>query len=339
MATCQNKACSTDYAFLLAMISVLRYRLAFFSQDGRLYAVLAAGGFSLKAIFVKLAYMGGPVDALTLLAMRMGFSLPLFLWLVHKSGNDTASPLTRTDIGRVWMLGCVGYYLSSLFDFQGLRYISAGLERLILFLYPTMVLLLQAAVTRRWPDGRVWRVLAICYSGLAIAFVHDLRQAGHGADVMTGAAWVFASAVTYATYYLGTGDMVSRIGSMRLTGLVGSASCVLVLAHFLLFGHPAAAINLPSAVWMNAAWMAILSTVLPIWWLALAIQRMGAGPAATVGTLGPVLTIFAAWLILSEPLSAMQLLGLGLVMFGVLRLKPASRGGKSDKNIGGGAES
>lgn len=339
MLACQNKACSVDHVFLPAMISVLRHRFSFLSQDGRLYAVLAASGFSLKAVFVKLAYMAGPVDALTLLAMRMGFSLPLFLWLVHKSGNDAASPLTRADIGRVWMLGCVGYYLSSLFDFQGLRYISAGLERLILFLYPTMVLLMQAVVRRRWPDRRGWRVLAMCYIGLAIAFAHDLRQTGHDADVITGAVWVFASAVTYAMYYLGTGDMVSRIGSMRLTGLVGSASCVLVLIHFLLFGHPAAAIDLPSAVWMNAAWMAMFSTVLPIWWLALAIQRMGAGPAATVGTLGPVLTILAAWLILGEPLSTMQLLGLGLVMFGVTRLKPASAAGKSDKPLADGVKS
>lgn len=317
------------------MISVIRHRFAFLSQDGRLYAVFAAAGFSLKAVFVKLAYMAGPVGALTLLAMRMGFALPLFLWLLSKSGSDAAPPLTRADIGRVWLLGCVGYYLSSLFDFQGLRYISAGLERLILFLFPTMVLLLQAALTRRWPEGRVWRVLAICYTGLAIAFAHDLHQAGEGEDVVIGATWVFASAVTYALYYLGTGDMVSRVGSMRLTGLTGSASCVLVLAHFLLFGNPAAAIDLPPAVWIHAASMAMLSTVLPIWWLALAIQRMGAGPAATVGTLGPVLTVFAAWLILGESLSVPQLLGLGLVMFGVIRLKPASEAGKSGKTLPG----
>lgn len=309
---------------LRTTISDIRPRLTSMSQDGRLYAALSAAGFSFKAVFVKLAYMTGPVDALTLLAIRMGFALPMFLWLLHKSGGQPKSSLTRADVGRVWLLAFLGNYLSNLFDFQGLHYISAGLERLILFLFPTMVLLLQAILKRRWPEGRTWKILAICYIGLSIAFAHDLQQTGDRTNLMVGAAWVFAAAVTYALYYIGTGDIVSRIGSMRLTGLIGSAACALVLGHFFLFGRPASAIELPPAVWIYAALMAMLSTVLPIWWLALAIQRMGAGPAATIGTLGPVLTVFAAWLILGEPLSVPQLLGLGIVMFGVIRLKPSS---------------
>lgn len=292
------------------------------SGDGRLYAILSAAGFSLKAVFVKLAYAAGPVEPLTLLAMRMGFALPLFLWLVRASGTDDALRLAPHDIARIWMLGCVGYYLSSLFDFYGLAYISAGLERMILYLYPTLVLLLHAWWTRHWPDRRSWQSVAICYGGLAIAFAHDLHQGGQGTHVFTGAAWVFASAVTYAMYYIGTGNLVGRIGSMRLAGLAGSASCVLVLAHFILFGQPQSLPALPSAVWANAALMAVLSTVLPVWWLALAIQRMGAGPAAAIGTLGPVLTVLAAWLLLGEGLSAFQLAGLALVMYGVMRLKP-----------------
>ncbi len=315
------------------MNAILRHRITAWSQDGRLYAVLAAAGFSLKAVFVKLAYAAGPVDALTLLALRMGFALPLFLWLLYRSGGNGALSLTRTDIGRVWLLACLGYYLASLFDFQGLAYITAGLERLILYLYPTIVLLLQAWLTRRQPDAKVWRALAICYAGLVIAFAHDLDQSGHGVNVWTGAAWVFASAVTYALYYLGTGDMVERIGSMRLTGLAGSASCVLVLAHFVLLGQPQALMHLPPAVWSNAAWMALLSTVLPIWWLALAIQRLGAGQAAAVGTLGPVLTVFAASLLLGESLSVLQLLGLSLVMLGVMRLKPAPKRAGNHRSV------
>lgn len=307
------------------MTRTMPARMSHWLTDGRLYAVLAAAGFSLKAVFVKLAYAAGPVDPLTLLAMRMGLALPLFAWLIWwtgRIGSAKAANLGPGDLFRIVMLGCVGYYLSSLFDFYGLTYITAGLERMILYLYPTLVLLLQAWLSRQRPGRRAWQAMAICYAGLAIAFAHDLHQNHEGEAVLAGAAWVFASALTYALYYHGTGSMVGRIGSTRLAGLAGSASSLLVLAHFFLFGQPQSLAGLPSAVWMHAALMAVLSTVLPVWWLSLAIQRMGAGQAAAIGTLGPVLTVFAAWLLLGEALSALQLAGLALVIFGVTRLKP-----------------
>lgn len=305
------------------MLKSLQSAVPAWTQDGPLYALLAASGFSLKAIFVKLAYQSHPVEPLTLLALRMAFALPLFLWLLRKSRAPGNPPLSRGDAGRIWMLALLGYYLSSLFDFHGLTTISAGLERLILYLYPTMVLLLDALRSRKTPPARTWLAMALCYAGLGIAFSHDLRQAGQGIEVLTGSAWVFASAVTYALYYLGTGDMVKRMGSMRLAGLAGSASCVLVLGHFLLFGHPQELVRLPADVYGWSALMAVLSTALPIYWLALAIQRLGAAQAAAVGTLGPVLTVLAAWAMLGESLSLVQLAGLALVMFGVTRLKPS----------------
>jgi drug/metabolite transporter (DMT)-like permease len=310
------------------MHNTIRSRLVSWSGDGRLYAVLAACGFSMKAIFVKLAYAAGPVDPAALLALRMGFALPLFLWLMRhsaRSDGEGASRLSSIDIAQVWLLGCTGYYLSSLFDFKGLAYVTAGLERLILYIYPTLVLLLQAWLTRQRPERRAWQAMGICYLGLAIAFAHDLHQGGQGAHVLVGSAWVFGSAVTYALYYIGTGKLVGRLGSTRLAGLSGSASCVLVIGHFLVFGQPQSLAGLPPAVWINGLLMALLSTVLPIWWLSLAIQRMGAGPAAAVGTLGPVLTVFAARLLLGESLSVLQLAGLALVMFGVMRLKPGTK--------------
>lgn len=315
------------------MRHTMQNHVARWSSDGRLYAVLAAAGFSLKAIFVKLAYAAYPVEPVTLLALRMGFALPLFLWLIYASGDGAVSRLGPGDIARIAMLGCVGYYLSSLFDFYGLAYISAGLERMILYLYPTLVLVLQAWWTRQWPQRRAWQAMAICYAGLGIAFAHDFSQSGQGTTVATGAAWVFASAVTYALYYLGTGGMVKRIGSTRLAGLAGSASCILVLGHFMLLGQTDSLVMLPSAVWSYAALMALLSTVLPVWWLSLAIQRMGAAQAAAVGTLGPVLTVFAAWALLGEALSLLQLAGLALVMFGVMRLKPKQAGASDDVRI------
>ncbi|MFJ9989953.1 DMT family transporter [Pseudomonas putida] len=292
-------------------------------QSGSLYAVLAALGFSFKAIFVKLAYAAGPVDAVTLLALRMGLSLPLFAWLVWASRGSASTPLTLGDGFRVAVLGLLGYYLSSLFDFYGLQFISAGLERLILFTYPTLVLVFQAIAMRERPTPRTLVAMGLCYLGLGIAFVHDLGTAGGGHAVLVGSLWVFASAVTYALYYSGTGMMLKRMGSMRMAGLCGSASSLMVLAHYLLVADITQLAQLPAAVWANAAMMALFSTVLPIYWVALAIQRLGPTHTAAVGNLGPVLTMLASWAILSEAISGYQIAGLVLVLLGVSRLKPA----------------
>ncbi|MDN4039360.1 DMT family transporter [Massilia sp. YIM B02443] len=300
-------------------------RLARWMQDGRFYAVLAAAGFSMKAVFVKLGYAAAPVEALTLLAIRMGCALPLFLWLLWMARERGADRLSAKDIGRILLLGFTGYYLASLFDFFGLETVTAGLERLILYLYPSLVLIFQVCLTGERPTARTLQAMAICYLGLGVGFVHDMQLAGWSHEVLAGAAWVFASAVSYALYYIGTGAVVQRIGSMRLAGLAGSASCVLVLAHFLALGEPAALPALPPSVWLYGALMALVSTVLPIYWTALAISRLGAAQTAAFGNLGPVLTVFASWLLLGEPLSVWQLGGLALVLFGVMRLKPAPR--------------
>ncbi|MBH3463049.1 MULTISPECIES: DMT family transporter [Pseudomonas] len=301
----------------------LRTSLERHLQSGSLYAVLAALGFSFKAIFVKLAYAAGPVDAVTLLALRMGLSLPLFAWLVWASRGSASTPLTLGDGFRVAVLGLLGYYLSSLFDFYGLQFISAGLERLILFTYPTLVLIFQAVALRERPTPRTLVAMGLCYLGLGIAFVHDLGTAGGGHAVLVGSLWVFASAVTYALYYSGTGMMLKRMGSMRMAGLCGSASSLMVLAHYLLVADVTQLAQLPAAVWANAAMMALFSTVLPIYWVALAIQRLGPTHTAAVGNLGPVLTMLASWAILSEAISGYQIAGLVLVLLGVSRLKPA----------------
>ncbi len=290
-------------------------------DDGRFYAVLSAAGFSLKAIFVKLAYAAGPVDALTLLAMRMGLALPLFVWLLWLSRGEGGMTLGLGDGVRVLVLGMLGYYLSSLFDFYGLELISAGLERLILFSYPTLVLLLQTVILRERPGLRTLSAIGLCYLGLGIAFLHDLSATGGNAQVIQGAAWVFASAVTYALYYFGTGVMVRRLGSMRLAGLAGAASALMVLLHQGIAGEAVRLGELPGEIWFYALLMALISTVLPIYWMALAIQRMGAPHTAAFGNLGPVITVFVAWLLLGEAISAYQAAGLALVLLGVSRLR------------------
>lgn len=303
----------------------LHLRLQTAIHNGGVYAVLAALGFSFKAIFVKLAYAAGPVDAITLLAMRMGLALPLFAWLTWLSRGQSDAKLGLGDGLRVAGLGLLGYYLASLFDFYGLQYISAGLERLILFTYPTLVLVFQAIALRERPTLRTLTAMGLCYLGLGIAFVHDVSVAGVGEQVVLGSLWVVASAVSYALYYSGTGIMLKRMSSMRLAGLCGIASSLMVLAHYLLVADIGQLWQQPLAIWIHAGLMAVFSTVLPIYWVALAIQRLGPTHTAAVGNLGPVLTMLASWAILSEQISGYQLAGLALVLYSVTRLKPAKK--------------
>ncbi|AXA04685.1 TPA: DMT family transporter [Pseudomonas aeruginosa] len=254
----------------------------------------------------------------------LGFALPLFLWLLWLSRGAGEGRLSLADGARILLLGMFGYYLSSLFDFYGLEYISAGLERLILFTYPTLILLFQVVIFRERPSRRTLLAMGVCYMGLGVALLHDISTAGMGGQVILGAAWVFASAVTYALYYLGTGVMLKRLGSMRLAGLAGSASALMVLVHYGASTDMAQLLVVPRPVWLYAALMALFSTVLPIYWMALAIQRMGPTHTAAVGNLGPVLTILASWALLNEAISLYQLAGLALVLVGVSQLKPAA---------------
>ncbi|XXY49575.1 DMT family transporter [Sorangium sp. So ce269] len=286
-------------------------------EDGRTFAVLSAATFALKAIFVKLAYAAHPIDAVSLLALRMGIALPFFLWLARRERGAAAEPLTPRLWGGVLLVGFLGYYLSSLFDFIGLTYISTGLERLILFVYPTLVLLIGAVWLKQPVRANAWGALAVCYLGLAAAVWHDLEQSGDARAVAIGGAWVFASSVTYALYYIGVGKLASRVGSTRLAAYCGAASCAMVLAHYAAAGSPVRLGELPASVWAYAAAMATISTVLPIVLLAAAIRRLGAGRAATFSTLGPVLTIAFSWVILGEPFTWQQVLGLALVVGGV----------------------
>lgn len=292
--------------------------------NATLFAVLSAAGFSMKAIFVKLAYATGQVDALTLLALRMALSLPLFLGLVWLSRGSAEGRLSASIMLRILVLGLLGYYLASLFDFYGLEYISAGLERLILFTYPTLVLIFQLVALRERPSARTLLAMGVCYVGLGVALLHDISTAGLGSQVIVGAAWVFASALSFALYYMGTGMLVKRLGSMRLAGLVGTASALMVLLHYGIAADFKQLLTVPGSVWFYAGLMALISTVLPIYWMTLAIQRLGATHTAAIGNLGPMLTILAAWLLLDESISIYQLAGMALVLFGVSRLKPAA---------------
>ena len=281
---------------------------------GILLALLAAFGFSLKAIFIKLAYPYG-VDAITLLALRMGFALPVFLW-VGLAGRKAGGSLTRQDWGKLFLLGCLGYYGASILDFWGLEYISAGLERLILFTYPTLTILIGVLFQGKAFTRREGAAIALCYTGIGFAFVHDLNL-GDTRSVLIGGALVFASSVSYAFYLSGSGPMIARLGAMRFAALAMLFSSAVTLIHFLAV-QPLTAFIQPLPVYGWSLAMALFATVIPVFALSAAIRRIGAGPASLFGMVGPILTIGFGWWLLGERISIEQTIGATFVVLGIL---------------------
>lgn len=281
-------------------------------------AVVGVLGFSFKSIFIKLAYVAHPVDPVTLLALRMLYAAPLFAaiawWASRVPGT---APIARADWRLLAVLGFIGYYLSSLLDFIGLQYISASLERLILFLFPTFVVLLSAWWLRTPITRRAVVALLLSYAGIALAFWHDLRITGDAAATLTGGGLVLASAVLYAAYLVRAGGVIARLGSLRFVSWAMLASTVYVLAHFALT-RPLAALAAPARVQALALVMAIFSTVLPTLLIAESVRRIGANAASLVGALGPFFTIAFGALLLGEPVHQLQLAGAVLVLAGVL---------------------
>ncbi len=286
---------------------------------GIVLAVLAALGFSFKAIFVKLAYavpQAVPVDSVTLLALRMAFSVPVFAWVGWRASRALA-PLPRRDWLTVIALGLLGYYGSSILDFMGLQYITASLERLILFTYPTLTILIGVLFMGKRASRREVGALLLSYAGIGLAFAHDLHIAGDTRAVLIGAGFVFGSAVSYAFYQAGSEPAIRRLGAARFTALAMLVSTGATLLHFGV-SQPVGAFVQPAPVYLHALGMALFSTVLPVFMTSAAIRRIGAAKTVLIGTLGPVLTIFFGCWILDEPLSWQQMAGAALVLAGVL---------------------
>ena len=290
---------------------------------GIAFAVLAAFGFSFKAIFVKLAYAAAPVDAVTLLTLRMSFALPIALW-ASLWWCRSAPPLTRRDWGLLVALGLLGYYGASILDFLGLQYISAALERLILFIYPTLTVLIGVLFLGQRLERRQLGALLLCYAGIALAFAHDLQLADDLDAVLIGAALVFGSALSYAFYSAGAEVAIRRLGSVRFAALAIIVSSLASQLHFVAI-RPFSALNQPVEVYLYGAAMALFSTLLPVFWQSAALRHIGAARTVLIGTLGPILTIFFAWGLLAEPVSLAQLAGAGLVLAGVLLVSARQR--------------
>ena len=284
---------------------------------GAVLAFTAAAFFSMKAIFVKLAYLYG-VDAVTLLALRMLFALPVLLVAAFWSSRRHAHRMTKRDWINVVFLGFAGYYLSSLLDFMGLAYITAGLERLILFLYPTIVAIISVFLFKR-PIGRTGIIaLVLSYIGIAIATGHDVEASGDAHAVLIGGGLIFACTITYAIYLVGSGEVVGRLGATRFAALATTVAAASVLIQFVIQNPVQALVTQPWQVYMHAGGMAFLSTILPIFMTSKAIQMIGAAKVSMIGAVGPVATIFFGWLLLGEQVSIEQIIGAALVLSGVI---------------------
>lgn len=275
--------------------------------------------FSTKAIIVKLAYRDTSIDAVTLLALRMLFSMPFFVVsaAVASKQNDNVK-FTASQWFYILLIGCLGYYVSSLLDFLGLQYVTAGIERLILFIYPTLVLLISSLVFKHKITSLQWLAVVMTYVGLFIAFYGEADfTIARDANFYWGASMIFVCAITYAIYIVGSGKLISLVGAVKYNSYAMSFACVAVLIHFVTASNKSL-FNLPTAVYGYSFLMAIIATVIPSYLIAEGIKRIGHDNAAIVGSIGPVSTIIQANFFLYEPIFALQLAGTALILLGVL---------------------
>jgi drug/metabolite transporter (DMT)-like permease len=295
-----------------------RHQKSYFIS-GILICLLGAVCFSTKAIFVKLAYRDTGIEAVPLLALRMLFALPFFVIsaMVSSSQSDNKKFTLRQWV-YIAVIGCLGYYVSSLLDFLGLQYVSAGIERLILFIYPTMVLLISALIFKVKINLYQWAAVCITYFGLLLAFLGEVNLEGtHSPDFYLGAFLIFACAITYALYIVGSGRIIPQVGAAKFNSYAMSFACIGVFLHYL-FTSDQSLIEVSSTAYVYSACMALLSTVIPSYLVAEGIKRIGSGNAAIVGSVGPVSTIIQANIFLYEPILALQIAGTILILAGVL---------------------
>ncbi len=293
---------------------------------GVVLAVLGAICFSTKAILVKLAYRDTIVDAISLLALRMIFSLPFFVVSAYASSSKQSNvKFTPRQWVSVAVIGCLGYYISSLLDFLGLQYVTAGIERLILFIYPTLVMLMSSLIFKERIKPIQWVALVITYVGLLIAFFSEVDlQSAQSDHFILGSILIFICAFTFAAYIVGSGRLIPMVGAAKFNSYAMSFASVGVLLHFFVTSE-ISLLGLPLEVYVYGLLMAILSTVIPSYLVVEGIKRVGSDNAAIVGSIGPVSTIILAYFFLQESISLFQIIGTIMILFGVLLVSGQKR--------------
>ncbi len=273
--------------------------------------------FSTKAIFVKLAFANTSVDAVSLLMLRMMFSVPFYLAIAFVYSNRKENiPFTGRQWAKIIFLGFIGYYLSSLFDFLGLKYISAGLERLILFLYPTFAILLNAAIFKKKINGVQQLALLLTYAGIAVAYFGELNFNTDNPHFFLGTFFIFLCAVTFSIYLVGSGRLIPMVGATKFTAYMMISASAGVFAHYFISGNSIHSFSKP--VMGYGLLLALIATVIPTLFVSNGLKKIGSNNVAIISCIGPVSTIIQAHYILGEPLILAQVIGTILVIAGVL---------------------
>jgi drug/metabolite transporter (DMT)-like permease len=285
-----------------------------------LISLLGAICFSTKAIFVKLAYRDSSVDTISLLALRMLFSLPFFVSAaIFSSRKESNVKFTGKQWVYVAFIGCLGYYISSYLDFVGLQFVSASIERLILFIYPTFVVIITSFVFREAVTTRQKLAVAVTYLGLALAFVSEASINEAGTGFYFGSACILLCALTFAMYIAGSGRLIPTIGSVKFNSYAMSFACVAVLIHFFIASNHSL-FNWPVIVYVYAFAMAVVSTVIPSYLVSISLNRLGSNNTAIIASVGPISTILQASWFLEEEATMFQWLGTVFILAGILMI-------------------
>jgi drug/metabolite transporter (DMT)-like permease len=279
-------------------------------------AIVGAVLFSAKAIIAKLLYRYH-IDAVEVTAFRMLFAFPFFVTIGIVKSKGSVS-LTKMEWGKIVIIGLTGYYLSSFLDFLGLQYITAGLERLILFLTPSFVLLISVVFLHKRITLVEWAALGTAYLGTVFVFIHDAMRGG--SNVMLGGALVLASAFMYAIYLLLCGGLVRKLGSLLLVAYAMTISSVACVGQYFVLRPAHLLLEQPWQVYGLSLVNAVFCTVMPVIMTMVAVERIGAPTASQAGMIGPVSTLFLGAIVLGEPITAIQLVGTALVVAGIYLL-------------------
>ena len=298
--------------------------------------MLALGGvvaFAFRPILIKLCYAAHPVSPATLLFLRMTLSLPFFLavawWLSRRASGkqEQRVPLTPRDWALVAALGFVGYYLASLLDFLGLQYVSAGVARLIGFLYPTMVFALSLAFLHKRPTPRELAALVMSYAGIALVVSNQIGTTPQDRLFLFGVFLCLANALSYAVYLVAGSQITQRIGSMRFTCYTMIAATLPAIVQFVVL-EPMSALELPARIWWYMLVLVTFATIAPVFMVAEALKRIGANRFALIGGVGPVVTVVAGAFGLEEQISPAQVAGSVLVIAGVILVSLTPKEGR-----------
>ncbi|MGC4102293.1 DMT family transporter [Ferruginibacter sp.] len=291
------------------------------SITGFIITFIGAILFSTKAVIVKKAFADIKADALSLLAVRMICSVPVYLAVAfYKSGQQQNVKLTRKQWWQLLLLGLMGYYISSLLDFVGLQYISAGLERLILFLYPTITVLITAVFFKQKITRVQLTALVLTYTGIAIAFLGELKVDARNPHFYLGSLLIFLCAITYGYFIAGSGQLIPQVGATKFTAYAMTVASIGVLLHFAINGNFTVIASGDNRFWMYGVLLAIVATVIPTFMISAGLKRMGSNNVAIISSIGPISTVIQAHFILGERIFAAQVVGTVLVIAGVVMI-------------------